>query len=81
MRPGDALLKRKVRSEFIKRELNTNQLEVNVIHGVAYLSGEVRGTRARRVLDWKKEMALLESIIMGIPGIRGIDNRIKTLDL
>lgn len=81
MRPGDALLKRKVRSEFIKRELNTTQLEVNVIHGVAYLSGDVRGTRSRRVHDWKREMALLESIIMGISGIRGIDNRIKTFDL
>jgi len=81
MRPGDALLKRKVRSEFIKRELNTNQLEVNVIHGVAYLSGELRGTRAHKVDDWKKEMAFIESAIMTIHGVRGIDNRIKCFDL
>jgi hypothetical protein len=46
MREGDALLKRKVRSEFIKRELDSTQLEINVIHGVAYLSGDLRGTRA-----------------------------------
>ncbi|MBN1460195.1 MAG: BON domain-containing protein [Armatimonadetes bacterium] len=81
MRPGDALLKRKVRSEFIKRELNTNALEVNVIHGVAYLSGELRGSRAHKVPDWKKEMALIESIIWQISGIRGIDNRVKCFDL
>lgn len=81
MRPGDALLKRKVRSEFIKRELDSTQLEINVIHGVAYLSGDLRGTRARKVLDWKREMALIESIIMTIAGIRGIDNRIKVFDL
>ncbi len=81
MRPGDALLKRKVRSEFIRRELNTNLLDVQVIHGVAYLSGEVRGTRARKVRDWKKEMGTIESIIFQIQGIRGIDNRIKCFDL
>ncbi len=81
MRPGDAMLKRRVRSEIIKRELNTNLLDVLVIHGVAYLSGELRGTRARRVADWKKEMALIESAILDIHGIRGIDNRIKCFDL
>jgi len=75
------MLKRKVRAEFLKRELNTTQLEVNVIHGVAYLSGDLRGSRATRVLDWKREMALLESIIMTIPGIRGVDNRVKCFDL
>jgi len=75
------LLKRKVRHEFIKRELDSTQLEVNVIHGVAYLSGDLRGTRARKVLDWKREMALIESVIMTINGIRGIDNRIKVFDL
>ena len=81
MRPGDAMLKRKVRSEIIKRELNTSRLEVQVIHGVAYLSGELRGTRATKVRDWEKEMALIESIIHQIHGIRGLDNRIKCFDL
>lgn len=81
MRPGDALLKRKVRSEFIKRELNTDQLEVQVIHGVAYLSGDLRGSRARKIPDWKHEMRIIETAIYAISGIRGIDNRIKTFDL
>jgi osmotically-inducible protein OsmY len=81
MRPGDAMLKRKVRSEFIKRELRTERLEVNVIHGVAYLSGELRGTRSTRVPDWKREMAIIETAIMTISGVRGIDNRIRCFDL
>jgi hypothetical protein len=81
MRPGDATLKRKVRAEFIKRELLTEQLDVSVIHGVAYLSGELRGTRARRVPDWKREMAIIEAAITAISGIRGIDNRIRCFDL
>ncbi len=77
MRPGDGMLTRKVRSEFIRRELDTSQLEVRVIHGVAYLSGELKYTRARRIWDWKKEMAIIEDLINKIYGIRGIDNRIK----
>lgn len=81
MRPGDALLKRKVRSEFIKRELNTDQLEVQVIHGVAYLSGDLRGSRARKIRDWKHEMSIIENAISTISGIRGIDNRIQCFDL
>lgn len=81
MRPGDAMLKRKVRSEFIKRELITDQLEVQVIHGVAYLSGDLRGTRARKIVDWKREMAIIETAIETIHGIRGIDNHIKCFDL
>lgn len=81
MRPGDAMLKRKVRGEFLKRELRSEQLDVNVIHGVVYLSGDLRGSRATRVVDWKKEMAIIETAIMAISGIRGIDNRVRCFDL
>jgi osmotically-inducible protein OsmY len=81
MRPGDAMLTRRVRSEFIRRELDCSRLEVKVIHGVAYLGGELRGTRARKVFDTKKEMAFLADQISRISGIRGIDDRIKWIEL
>lgn len=81
MRPGDASLKRLVRSEFIKRELNTERLEVDVVHGIAYLTGEIRGSRARKVDDWHREMAIIETAINGLSGIRGVDNRVKCIDL
>jgi len=81
MRPGDAMLTRKVRSEFIRRELDCSRLEVKVIHGVAYLGGELKGTRARKVFDTKKEMAFLADQINRISGIRGIDDRIKWIEL
>ena len=77
MRAGDALLTRRVRSEFIRRELDTSRLEVKVIHGVAYLGGELRPTRSRPIPDLKKEMEILENIVAAIGGIRGIDNRIR----
>jgi len=77
MRPDDAHLTRRVRAEIIRRELNTMRLEVKVIHGVAYLGGELRPTRGQNIPDPKKEMDIIENIITQIPGIRGIDNRIK----
>lgn len=77
MRQGDAILTRRVRSEFIRRELDTSRLEVKVIHGVAYLGGELRETRSNRIWDSKKEIEILLGIINQIGGIRGIDNRIK----
>lgn len=81
MRPGDANLTRRVRSEIIRRELDTSKLEVKVLHGVAYLAGELRPTRSQRIPDPKREMEIIENIIYGISGIRGIDNRIKWIEL
>lgn len=81
MRPDDAMLTRKVRSEIIRRELNTTRLEVKVMHGVAYLGGELGPTRGQRIGDPKKEMEIIENVIYGISGIRGIDNRIKWISL
>ncbi len=80
MRPGDARLTRRVRSEIIRRELDTSRLEVRVIHGVAYLGGELRPIRAHIIDDAKKEMEIIETVILQIDGIRGIDNRIKWID-
>lgn len=80
-RTGDAILTRRVRSEFIRRELDTTRLEVKVIHGVAYLGGELKETRSRKILDKKKEMEIVLGTIHEIHGIRGIDNRIKWISL
>jgi osmotically-inducible protein OsmY len=77
MRPDDARLTRKVRSEIIRRELNTQRLEVRVVHGVAHLSGELGPTRGRPVSDWKKEMEIIETILKQLEGVRDVDNRIK----
>jgi hypothetical protein len=81
MRPDDAQLTRRVRSEFIRRELNTQKLEVKVIHGVAYLGGELRPVRGQVIPDYKKELEIIEGILYQIPGIRGIDNRIKWVEI
>jgi hypothetical protein len=81
MRPDDARLARRVRSEIIRRELNTQRLDVRVTHGVAYLGGELGPTRHNRITDWKKEMEIIEGIILRLEGINGLDNRIKWVGL
>ena len=75
-RPGDAKLTRIVRSEIIRRELDTQRLEIKVIHGVIYMTGELRPVRGRK-LDRTKEMEIIENILLRLPGIRGLDNRVK----
>jgi len=81
MKADDARLTRIVRHEIIRRELNTQKLEVMVLHGVAYLSGELRCSRANRIYDWRKEFEIIETILNTIPGIRAVDNRIKWVAL
>lgn len=81
MRPADARLTKRVRSEIIRRELNAQKLIVSVIHGVVYLGGELGPTRHNRISDWKKEMEIIEGIILRLEGIRGLDNRVKWVGL
>jgi osmotically-inducible protein OsmY len=81
MRQGDAVLTRKVRSEIIRRELDTTRLEVKVIHGVAYLGGELKPVRGHKIPDWKKELEIIETVVLHISGVRGIDNRIRWVEL
>ena len=77
MRQGDAVLTKKVKHEIIRREVDASRLEVKVIHGVAYLGGDLKETRYNRIADPKKEMEIIENVIYTINGIRGIDNRIR----
>jgi osmotically-inducible protein OsmY len=81
MKPDDARLARKVRSEIIRRELNTQRLEIVVTHGVAYLSGELSGTKSRRIPDGKKELEIISTVVRQVTGIRDVDNRIKWINL
>ncbi len=81
MKPDDARLARKVRSEIIRRELNCQRLEVVVLHGVAYLSGELSGTKANRVPDGKKELEIVETVVRQVTGVRDVDMRIKWINL
>jgi len=81
MRPDDARLTRKVKSEIIRRELNTQRLEVKVLHGIAFLGGELGPTRQNRNIDGKREMEIIETVLRAITGIRDVDNRVKWIAL
>ena len=77
MKGDDARLARKVRSEIIRRELYVQKLDVVVLHGVAYIGGELSCTRQNRVYDYKKEYEIIENIVRRIPGIRDVEMRAK----
>ncbi len=81
MRPDDARLTRKVKAEIIRRELNTQKLNVSVLHGVCYLGGELAPTRQNRVTDWRKEFEIIENVIRTIDGVRDIVNQMKWIPL
>lgn len=81
MKGDDARLARKVRSEIIRRELYTQKLDVVVLHGVAYIGGELSCTRQNRIWDYKKEFEIIEGIIRKIPGIRDVEMRVKWVDM
>lgn len=77
MKPDDARLARRVRSEIGRRELNTQKMEVLVLHGIAHLGGEIGSTRNNRVFDWRKEFEIIEAAVKRVTGIRDVDNRMK----
>ncbi len=77
MKPDDARLARRVRSEINRRELNTQKLEVLVLHGVVHLGGEIGPTRSNRVTDWRKEFEIIEAAVSRLGGVRDVDNRMK----
>jgi len=81
MKADDARLSKRVRSEIIRRELYTQKLEVVVLHGVAYLGGELSCTRQNRIWDHKKELEIIEAIIRRVAGIRDVDMRIKWVEM
>ena len=54
---------------------------MRVIHGVAYLGGELGPTRHNRIADWRREMEIVETIVRNISGIRDVDNRVRWVDL
>jgi len=76
-RAQDQTVRREVRKELVKRQsVDCSLVDVAVMNGVAYLGGEVRPVRHSNV-DIKEEMALIESIVRQVPGVRDVVNRVK----
>lgn len=70
--PGeDAELTRMAQREIARRFIDASRLDVKVLHGVVYLTGEIRGLRGYNT-DLKEELDTIYKILRQRPGIRDV---------
>lgn len=67
----DIATTRMVRREIIRRRLDDSRLQVNAMHGVVYLRGEVSALD-RGGVDAHEELHILSRILRSRPGIRDV---------
>ncbi|MDH7600672.1 MAG: hypothetical protein QHI38_00815 [Armatimonadota bacterium] len=69
----DASMSRELRRELAKHPVDTSQLEVHVIHGVAYLRGRLDKLRGYyEDLDLEQELTRIIKALRNKPGIRDV---------
>jgi osmotically-inducible protein OsmY len=73
---ADTRLRREIQKELVKRDIESNAINVQVINFVVYLTGEVRPLRGIS-LDVRKERELIEEIVRNMKGVRDVVNEIK----
>jgi osmotically-inducible protein OsmY len=73
---ADTRMRREVQKELVKRDIESNMINVQVIGSIVYLTGEMRAVRGM-TLDLRKEKDLIEEIIRGMKGVRDVVNQIK----
>ncbi|MGQ9923554.1 MAG: hypothetical protein ACUVSM_06370 [Armatimonadota bacterium] len=67
----DAATTRLVRREIVRRRIDDTMLQVNSMHGVVYIRGEVRSLRGENC-DLEAEMNIIHRILRSRPGIRDV---------
>jgi osmotically-inducible protein OsmY len=73
---ADTRMRRDIQKELIKRDVESNLINVAVISCVVYLSGELRPVRGMTI-DLRKEKEIITDIIRGMKGVRDVVNEIK----
>jgi len=72
----DTRMRRDVQKELVKRDIESNMINVQVIGSIVYLTGEMHAVRGMTI-DLRKERDLIEEIIRGMKGVRDVVNQIK----
>lgn len=67
----DAATTRLVRREITRRRIDDSKLQVNAMHGVVYLRGEVCPMRGS-TCDMEVELGIIHRILRSRPGIRDV---------
>jgi len=73
---ADTRMRRDIQRELIKRDIESNLINVSVINFVVYLQGELRPVRGM-IFDLRKENGIIEDIIRGMKGVRDVVNQLK----
>lgn len=67
----DAATTRMVRRELCRRRLDDSKLQVNAMHGIVYLRGELRSADGK-CCDMAGEMVIIQRILRSRPGVRDV---------
>ncbi len=67
----DAATTKMVRREIVRRHIDVTSLQVNAMHGVVYLRGQVKPLLGREC-DLEAEMLIIHRILRSRPGIRDV---------
>ena len=73
---ADTRMRLGIKKELVKRDIESNLINVTVINSVVYLDGEVRPIRGV-TLDVRKERDLIEEIIRNFRGVRDVVNNLR----
>ncbi|MGQ9456427.1 MAG: hypothetical protein ACUVRS_00135 [Armatimonadota bacterium] len=69
----DASMTRDLRREIAKHPVDSSQLEVHVMHGVAYLRGRLEKLRGyHEDIDLEEELTRIVKVMRNKPGIRDV---------
>jgi len=73
---ADTRLRRDIQKELVKRDIESNLLQVSVVNFVVYLDGDLRPVRGVQ-FDLRKERDIIEDIVRQFKGVRDVVNRIR----
>jgi hypothetical protein len=68
----DAEMTRSVRREISRRYVDTNNVDVRVIHGIVYLRGWIDRLRGYESMSLVEELEIILRILRGRPGVRDV---------
>jgi osmotically-inducible protein OsmY len=73
---ADTRLRLDIQKELVKRDIESNQINVSVVNFVVHLEGEMQALRGMR-LDLRKERDIIEEVIRRMKGVRDVVNNLK----
>jgi osmotically-inducible protein OsmY len=73
---ADTRMRRDIQKELVKREIESNLINVSVVNAVVYLEGELRPIRGV-IMNPRREREIIEEVITRMKGVRDVVNNLK----